>query len=74
MEGLHTAKELREKLPSMQLFLVVARDHSLYIEKAAVLCGIDAVFARDEGWGPLLSNARAACGFESAGEKDDDGL
>lgn len=73
-EGLRTAKELKEILPSMQLFLVVAGGHSLYIEKAAVLCGIDAVFARDEDLGPLLSNARAACGLESAGEKDDDNL
>lgn len=67
-EGLHTAKELREKLPKTQLFLLTG-DHSFYVEKAAALCGIDAVFARDEGLGPLLSNARAACGLESAGEK-----
>lgn len=72
-EGLHTAKELREKLPSMQLFLLTG-DHSFYVEKAAVLCGVDAVFSRDEGLEPLLSNARAVCRLESAGEKNDHGL
>ena len=72
-EGLDTAKELREKLPSTQLFLLTG-EQSFYLEKAAALCGIDAVFARDEGLGPLLSNARAACGLESAGEKSNDGL
>lgn len=70
-EGLRTTKELREILPSAQLFLLTG-DHSLYLEKAAVLCGIDAVFARDEGLGPLLSNARAACSFESVDQKNDD--
>lgn len=44
-----------------------------YVEKAATLCGIDAAFARDEGLGPLLSNARAACGLESVAERNDDG-
>lgn len=69
-EGLPTAKELREKLPSIQLFLLTG-DYSFYVEKAAALCGIDAVFARDEGLEPLLSNARAACELESVGEKND---
>ena len=70
-EGLQTAKELREKLPSTQLFLLTG-GQSFYLEKAAVLCGIDAVFARDEGWGPLLSNSRAVCGLETVGGKNDD--
>ena len=67
-KGLRAAKGLREILPSVQIFLLTG-DHSFYVEKAAVLCGIDAVFAREEGLEPLLSNARAACGFESAGER-----
>lgn len=71
-EGLRTAKELKEILPGTQLFLLTG-DHSFYVEKAAVLCGIDAVFAREEGLEPLLSNARAACGLESV-EKNDHGL
>lgn len=71
-EGLHTAKELREKLSNTQLFLLTG-DHGFYVEKAATLCGIDAVFARDQGLGPLLSNARAACGLESVAERNDDG-
>lgn len=62
-EVLHTAKELREKLPNAQLFLLT-ENCSFYMEKAAVLCGVDAVFAKDEGLGPLLSNAQAACGLE----------
>ena len=65
-EGLQTAKELREKLPDAQLFLLTG-DHNFYTEKAAALCGIDAVFAREEGLEPLLSNARAACALESVG-------
>lgn len=68
-EGLRTAKELKEMLPGTQLFLLT-EDDIFYVEKAAALCGIDAVFARDEGLGPLLSNAQAACGLESVGEKD----
>lgn len=72
-EGLRTAKELREELPSAQLFLLT-RDYSFYVEKAAALCGIDAVFAREEGLESLLSNARAACELESAREKSDHGL
>lgn len=62
-EIFHTAKELREKLPNAQLFLLT-EDYDFYMEKAAVLCGVDAVFAKDEGLGPLLSNAQAACGLE----------
>ena len=62
-EALHTAQVLREKLPNAQLFLLT-EDYDFYMEKAAVLCGVDAVFAKDEGLGPLLSNAQAACGLE----------
>ena len=72
-EALHTAKELREKLPGAQLFLLTGED-GFYMEKAAVVCGVDAVFARDEGLESLLSNAQAACGLESLGKKNDDGL
>lgn len=66
-EGLHTAKKLKEKFPSTQLFLLTG-DNTFHMEKAAALCGIDAVFARDEGLEPLLSNVRAACGLEAVGE------
>lgn len=62
-EVLHTAKELTEELPYAHLFLLT-ENYSFYMEKAAVLCGVDAVFARDEGLGPLLSDAQAACGLE----------
>lgn len=71
-EGFRTAKELKEILPSTQLFLLT-EDDTFYMEKAAVLCGIDAVFAREEGLEPLLSNARAACALESGGEKNNHG-
>lgn len=64
-EVLHTAKELREKLPNAQLFSLT-ENYSFYMEKEAVLCGVDAVFARGEGLGPLLSNAQAVCGLEVA--------
>lgn len=67
-EGLQTAKDLREQLPDAQLFFLTG-DHSFYAEKAAVLCDVDAVFARDDGLEPLLSNARAACELKSVGEK-----
>lgn len=67
-EGLRTAKELREELPSVQIFLLTG-DYCFYVEKAAALCGIDAAFAKDEGLEPLLSNAQATCDWESAGEK-----
>jgi hypothetical protein len=72
-EGLRAAKQLKKILPSTQLFFLT-KDDIFYIEKAAVLYGIDAVFARDEGLGPLLSNASAACGCKSVGEKNDPGL
>ena len=62
-EALHTAQVLREKLPNAHFFLLT-EDYDFYMEKAAVLCGVDAVFAKDEGLGPLLSNAQAACGLE----------
>lgn len=70
-EVLHTAKVLREILPNAQLFWLT-ENYSFYMEKAAVLCGVDAVFGRDEGLGPLLSNAQAACGLEIPRRGNDD--
>lgn len=67
-EGLPTAGALREKLPAAQLFLLT-EDPSFDLEKEAVSRGIDAVFARDEDLGPLLSNAKAACGLDHPGKK-----
>lgn len=64
---LDTVEELRRKLPRAQLFLLTDR-HSFDMERVAVSRGIDAVFAKDEGPEPLLSNARVVCGLGSAGD------
>ena len=72
-EGLQIAEALREEFPTAQVFLLT-EGHSFDVEREAVSHGIDAVFSTDEGLGPLLSNARAACRLESLREKNGDGL
>lgn len=64
---LHAVKEMRQELPRAQFFLLTERS-SFDMERFAVSRGIDAVFAKDEGPGPLLSNARAVCGVGSDGD------
>lgn len=71
-EGLRTAEKSKENLPTVQLFLLV-EGPSFELEKEAVPRGIDAVFSKDEGFEPLLSNARAACGLGLLGKKQGKG-
>jgi DNA-binding NarL/FixJ family response regulator len=61
VDDLQIAEALKLCLPEVQVFLVTERQ-GMESEKKALSHGIDAVFERQDGFGALLMNARAACG------------
>jgi CheY-like chemotaxis protein len=63
MSGIQLAQELKAITSELPIFLLTA-DYDTDIERAALSCGITAVFSKLDDLAPLVANARAVCGIE----------
>jgi DNA-binding NarL/FixJ family response regulator len=63
MSGLQLAEKLKAITPGLPIFMLIA-DYDAEIERAALSCGITAVFSKFDGLATLVANARAVCGME----------
>jgi CheY-like chemotaxis protein len=63
--GMQLARQLKTITPQLPIFMLTS-DYTASIEKEALACGITAVFSKLDDLSPVLANARAVCGIESA--------